>query len=346
MPANNQMYTNCKFCDKTKMCAWHTKTANIADRASAAVPGSGEKTATKPVYHSIAVYPAEFVADFKDLSSGCYRDDVKVSVRGLVTVKNDKAHNFKMYKIVDEKDKTNEIRIICSESEYVPIDNMTFQEMHEDVEEGDVVKVSGYPSRSYKGNMCIYCSSILVKKYGDDNEYDLEDEFIDNSMIENKEVDDGETDDETYTEDESETEDDDDLFDENVVGEEDEEDEVEETEYEEDDDDDEEEFPEFDAEDDHYIIDSVPLKIYKDHVVYNSVLLEIRSCRVDMPGRLAFVTRKVGDESNNRIKFSVSRLCKNYLGITVEANDIDKDVNRTYDVIEEGKFSDLVKILM
>ena len=335
MPANNQMYTNCKFCDKTKMCAWHTKTANIADRASAAVPGSGEKTATKPVYHSIAVYPAEFVADFKDLSSGCYRDDVKVSVRGLVTVKNDKAHNFKMYKIVDEKDKTNEIRVICSESEYVPIDNMTFQEMHEDVEEGDVVKVTGYPSRSYKGNMCIYCSSILVKKYGDDNEYDLEDEFIDDSMIENKEVDDGETDDETYAEDESET-DDDELFDENVVDED----------CDDDDSEEEEEFPEFDAEDEHFIIDSVPLKIYKDHVVYNNVLLEICSIRVDIPGRLGFITRKADDRNGDRIKFSITRLCKNYLGITMQGNDVDGDSKMSYDVIEHGKFSDLVKIVM
>jgi len=261
----------------------------------------------------------DFISAFANLKIGWFDNGITVSVRGLVTVKTDKAHNFKMYKIVDEKDKTNEIRVICLDSEYVPIDGMTFEEMHEDVEEGDVVKVSGYPSRSYKGNMCIYCSSILVKKYGD-NEYDLEDDFIDDSMIENKEVDDDETD----------YDDDDKLFDENVVEE----------------DEEEEEFLEFDAEDDHYIIDSVPLKIYKDHVVYNNVLLEILSCRVDTPGKLGFITRKVDDKDGERIKFTVTHLCKNFLGIMMEGNTIDEDKDNTYDVIEKGKFRELVEILM
>jgi hypothetical protein len=264
---------------------------------------------------------------YRALPAGSSEIGHELTVRGVVSEIVKDADNFKMYVIKDRREQTV-LRVICREGDYVPIDEMTFAEMHDDVEVGDTVNVVGYPHRSQSGNLCLYSNFISVVKYGN-NEYEREVPTDEDSSILSE--------DDTYVpDDESEVSDTEvELVDESDSGTE--------TEYGlaspvDIESHSEHSVNELDVNARNFFISEIPLKIYNGHLVYNNVVLEILAVHMDQPFKVSIGTER-------GLMFTVTKLGLGFIGVTVPSNSIEQNCNVGYDVLVSGSFEEILSIL-
>jgi hypothetical protein len=279
----------------------------------------------------------DMASTYVALREGCSEIGHELTVRGVVSeiVKN--ASNFRMYVLKDSRGQET-LRVICREGDYVPVDDMTFEEMHEDVQVGDTVNVLGYPHRSQANNLCLYSNFIYVTKYGD-NEYEQEVPTDEEEFV-SSEDDTYEDDDESFADD---SELDDEEFD-RIVNEEDE------TDEESDHDGraspvDIESHSEhtmssvpFDASDPSYVLERIPMCIYENHLIYNGVTLEILSVLLNEPFKLVIITER-------SLTFTITKLGDQLVGVVVPPNSIERNCENGYDCIHNGSFESIVRIL-
>jgi hypothetical protein len=240
--------------------------------------------------------------------------NVLKSFKGIVDEKIESGEKFVSYKVSDKNDPNYVFKVLSYNKDYLPSDNMSFLEMHEDVEEGDVVSIQGFVARSKKGNPYIRATTILVKEYGN-NEYETTDHEGDD------EEEDSESDPE-YTPSESSEE----------------EEEIEEEEEDEDDDVGNYQPTVQELLETHFEIPDIPLTIYKDFVQYQSMYFSIESVRTNTPFKLVLGT-KIAD-------FHITKMGSNFIGVFVSENTLEPDHPNGYDMILSGKFSKLLKTLM
>jgi hypothetical protein len=246
--------------------------------------------------------------------------NVLKSFKGIVDEKIESGEKFVSYKVSDKNDPNYVFKVLSYKKDYLPLDNMSFLEMHEDVEEGDVVSIQGFVARSKKGNPYIRATTILVNEYGN-NEYETTDHEGDD------EEDDSESDPD-YTPSESSEEE-----------EEIEEEEIEEEEIE------EEETVHGNYQptvqellETHFEIPTIPLTIYNQFVQYQSMYFSIESVRTNTPFKLVLKTQ-IAD-------FHITKMDSKIIGVFVSENPLEPDHPNGYDMILSGKFRNLLKILI
>jgi hypothetical protein len=192
---------------------------------------------------------------------------------------------------------------------------MSFLEMHEDVEEGDLVSIQGFAATSKKGNAYIRAANILVKEYGN-NEYETTDH--EESDVEDVEDDESVVSDPEYTPSESSEEEDEESDTETVHGT------YEPTVQE--------------LMETHFEIPDIPLTIYKDFVQYQSLYFSLDYVRTNTPFKLVLGTKIAN--------FHITKMGSNFIGVFVSKNSLEPDHPYGYDMILSGKFSNLLKTLM
>jgi lysyl-tRNA synthetase class II len=243
----------------------------------------------------------------------------------MVIVKQVLGPRFVTYVIADKNDPDRTFKVFSKKGDYLRLDCMTFDEMHEDVEVGDYVSLVGKPACSLNGNLYINISRISVISYGN-NKYELEsddeEELID-------------TDDEYVPEDESDEESDY----ETAVEEEESEDEADEDEmtaelekvssdY----------YPakkELDGE--CFEIPEVPMKVYNDFIEYRGHTYKLKAVRCNVPGKITLAT-KIGN-------FEFAKLDRKMMGVYVPANTLELNYSQGYDLIIREKFRDLLEVV-
>lgn len=236
--------------------------------------------------------------------------------QGIVREKNESGEKFVSYKVSDRDDPTTVYKILCYKKDYLCVDNMSFLEMHDDVEEEDFVSIQGFAAKSKKGNPYIRATAVLVNEYGN-NDYestdhdDSDDEhFMDLPMSD---------DDSDYTPSESS---------ESSLGEESETESVNET------------YQPTDQELDgtHVSIEEIPLTIYKDFVKYQGLYFSLDSVRTNTPFKIVLGTKVA--------EFHITKMDSNFMGVFVSENPLEPDHQYGYDMILSGKFRNLLKTLM
>lgn len=228
--------------------------------------------------------------------------------------KNESGEKFVSYSVSDKNDPSNVYKVLSYKKDYLPLDNMSFLEMHEDVEVDDIVSIQGFVARSKKGNPYIRATSILVREYGN-NEYETTDHEV--SDIEDVADDESVCYDPDYAPSESS-----------------EEEEVEE----------EESFhgnynPTVkELSEAHFEISDIPLTIYKDFVQYHGLFFSIDSVHTNTPFKLVLGTKVA--------KFHITKMDSKFIGVFVSENPLEPDHPNGYDMIISGKFRDLLKTLI
>lgn len=260
---------------------------------------------------------------YKDLQHGEERQWL-VKIRGYVTKKLDESSKFKMYTIVDRKTHDHEVRIVSIDKNYSPTDDMTFEEMHEDVQNGDLVDVYGYPRRSLKGNLCMYTTNIVVKEYGNNDTYEDDGfvEFVDEENFLDAHPEDVFVPSEDSDSEESESEESDsEVKKESEVT----------------------RHVELDPRDPVFrqksklVIPDIPLTIYENYVKFYDKMYLIK--RIFLNPLSVEIKTDVGN-------FKFCYLSKGYCGVDVSPNPIEMDEHPNgYDMILKMKFSRVVRAL-
>jgi hypothetical protein len=264
--------------------------------------------------------------------------------RGIVTEKNDLGDKFVSYKITDNFNTSETFKVISSQRDYLSLDNMSFSEMHEDVEVGDNVSVFGHAAMSKKGSFYIRATGILVREYGN-NKYESVEE--DSQSESDPEYIPSESEQEDEQEDLEESEVDNREDPEYLPSESEQEEELEETDHESSDSE-EEEDEEVVINDDYqpspedlselrFVIPKIPLKVYNQFIEYQGRYFTIGHIRTDIPFRITLVT-KLGN-------FHISKMGKNTIGVYVPGNGLEASCPNGYDMILQGKFRELLKVL-
>jgi hypothetical protein len=94
--------------------------------------------------------------------------------QGIVREKNESGEKFVSYKVSDKNDSNTVYKVLCYKNDYLSVDNMSFLEMHDDVEEEDLVSIQGFAAKSKKGNPYIRATAVVVNEYGN-NDYESTD---------------------------------------------------------------------------------------------------------------------------------------------------------------------------
>lgn len=258
---------------------------------------------------------------YSEIKSGSSEIGHEVIVRARVDKVIKNTPLFRLYSVVDHVTSTLlPTRIICDAADYEETDGMTFDEMHDDIEVGDIVQITGYPHRSIAGNLCIYSSFMEVHRYGNDK-YDSELSSDENSVLDSE--------DGSY------------VPSENSEGEEDEseffcsdpmdiKETVEETDEETDDETDDSR---------NIFFPNIPLTVYHNHMLYCGRKIRIESTFLDEPFKVGITTRE-------GIDFSFSKMGHSLIGVVVPNNSIESSRHRYgYDIVVDGSFTELMKVL-
>jgi len=240
--------------------------------------------------------------------------------RGTVVEKTESGKNFYTYKVADRYNPEEVFKVLSSKSEYLSLDSMTFDEMHEDVQVGDYVSVFGLAARSLKGSFYIRANGILVREYGD-NQYedvtdDPEEEDSDADYIPSDVED---TDDDEDEDDEEVDEDEDEEVDEEVV----------------------KETYQPTAEElngRNFTLPMIPLTVYHEFIVYQGKSFAIDWLQADQPFRMTLITA-IG-------KFHICKQDRGFIGVYVPGTNLEKEhLPHGYDMILPGKYRDLLRVL-
>jgi hypothetical protein len=269
----------------------------------------------------------DFAEAFQYIDYGCSDIGQEVSLKGKVHKIVKRSPTFQMYEIVDHKieDWNKLVKVLCRSGDYTEVDEMTFEELHEDIEEGDVVKITGYPHRSTGGHLCVYASFMEVREYGD-NEYEPELPSEEDEVLE--------SDREYEPEAEMESDDDED-FDDNV----DEEGSECVTDFEDNEPTSPVDIEEMIASEPNVLLRDIPLRIFNEQLIYCNRVLNISSVLLDE----AF---KVTIKTYEGLTFIVTKLDNLIVGVTVPANDVEDDCDQHgYDVIQFANFADILRVL-
>lgn len=120
-----------------------------------------------------------FHRTYSNIPPGCSEIGHEVNVRARVIDILQGTDSFKLYRVVDHSSlPCIPTKVICRISDYVEENDITFDEMHDDIQVGDIVKIVGYPHRSITGNLRIYSSYIEVQKYNKSEGGSAEDAYI------------------------------------------------------------------------------------------------------------------------------------------------------------------------
>jgi hypothetical protein len=233
--------------------------------------------------------------------------------KGIVHEKNETGEKFISYKIADKKDPEDVYKVLCFKKDCLSVDNMSFLEMHEDVEEGDLVSVQGFAARSKKGTPYIRATGITVKEYGN-NEYETTDH--EESDIEDVADDESVCSDPDYAPSESS----------------------------------EEEELEHNLPIDNYqptlkelsevhmSFPNIPMTVFKDFIEYQGRFFKIDFIHTNIPFKIV-----LGTALGN---FHFTKLDSKFMGILVPGNALEPDYQFGYDLIFPGKFHNLLHTLI
>jgi len=257
--------------------------------------------------------------------------------RGIVTEKNESGDKFVSYKIADTTNPNEIFKVLSTKSDYLSLDNMSFDEMHEDVEVGDDVSIYGRAARSKKGSFYIRSTGILVREYGN-NEYESSEDGDEDTDYEPAHV--PSQFDVVVVDSDEETEEDPEYT--PSVSDE-------ESEYSSESEVDSEECSEEDTEEDYqptlrelsddcFSIPSIPMTVYNKFVEYQNKYFAIKWIFTDTPFKITLAT-KLGN-------FHITKMDSKYIGVFVPGNDLEKDHPTGYDMVVPSKFRNLLKVLV
>lgn len=246
---------------------------------------------------------------YDDMIPGEIRKSDVVTLRGIVSIKEDVSHDHKTYILVDKKTGDNEVKVIFSAKRHE--DDIEFEDLHDDVEVDDLVSVKGFPGLSRQGTMCIWGSTINVLEYGNnhyvDEEGDYESDEEDEDYVPSESEYESETDEEEEEEEKPKQKIVDEISSKELFLQ-----------------------PEFTFKD-------IPLRVFRDYVIYQDVVLRITAVDTTVPFQVKIHTKVAN--------FTVSKLDDKYIGVFVPKNDLEPD-RKGYDLIVKKRFSKLLKILM
>jgi hypothetical protein len=251
--------------------------------------------------------------------------------RGIVTEKNESGDKFVSYKIADTTNPNEIFKVLSTKSDYLSLDNMSFDEMHEDVEVGDEVSVYGRAARSKKGTFYIRSTGILVREYGN-NEYESSEDGDEDTDYEPVYV---PSQDEVVVMDSEEESEEDPEYTPSVS---DEDSEVDSDEDSEEDTDEDYQPTLQELSDDCFSLPTIPMTVYNQFVEYQNKYFAVKWIRTDTPFKITLAT-KLGN-------FHITKMDSNYIGVFVPGNDLEKDHPTGYDMVLKAKFRNLLKVLV
>jgi hypothetical protein len=256
--------------------------------------------------------------------------------RGIVSEKIELGDKFVSYKIADTTNPKEIFKVLSTKSDYLSLDNMSFVEMHEDVEVGDEVSVYGRAARSKKGTFYIRATGILVREYGN-NEYESSEDGDEDTDYEPVYV---PSQDEVVVMDSDDDSEEDPEY---TPSETDYESECSESEVDSDasseEDTDEDYQPSLqELAGDCFSLSKIPMTVYNQFVEYQNKYFAINWIRTDTPFKITLAT-KLGN-------FHITKMDSNYIGVFVPGNDLEKDHPTGYDMVLKAKFRNLLKVLV